>query len=271
MASFHEYRRRSLVPLAVLGLAAYYFVVFAPLSRRAASLDEPLQQAWRKLATSLDQTNAIALDFQHITNQLGETRRDLSILDGAKKEAATRLELSTALRARLSTPFQLVDYQIERSKQIDELDKQAKQQQLAMDPAVFAGFPEHTADLQDPALLWVALSLTGDLLGTAARCKVAAVHFLEVALPLTNAPAAGAGTWAEIPLQIEFTASAENALKLVQSLPLRADEIKAAGLPPASTDKAPLLIDRLIIKKQSPEKLDEVRVWLLVVGFVYRE
>src|ERR1035438_8460266 len=67
------------------------------------------------------------------------------------------------------------------------------------------------------------------------------------------------------------TASAASAVKLIQSLPLRADEIRAAGLPEAPADKPALFVDRLIVQKQSPDKPDEVHVWLRVVGFVLRE
>src|SRR5262249_44401888 len=155
----------------------------------------------------------------------------------------------------------LVDYQNERSKQIDALDKQAKDSKIVIDPAVFAGFPEHTIDTAEPALLWPALSLTDDLLITAIRCKVTAIHYLEVPLSLTNSASIEmSGRWEQIPLQIEFTASADNASRFVQSLPLRAEEMRTVGLPEASADKAPLFIDRVIMKKQSPEKVDEVRV-----------
>jgi hypothetical protein len=272
MASFREYRRRSLLPLSLVALAAYYFFLFLPLSRRAESLDDPLQKAWLKLAASLDQPNAPTLDFLQITNQLRETRQELEQLESAKKKTAVLLELPATLRARVNAPFQLVDYQNERSKQIDELDRAAKQQKVVIDPAVFVGFPEHTADVQEPALLWPALALTDDLLLTAIACKVSAIHSLEVPLALTNAPTAEtAGRWAEIPVQIEFTAPADSAVKFVQTLPLRTEELRAAGLTNAIVDKAPMFIDRLIIKKQSPEKLDEVRVSLQAVGFVLRE
>jgi len=101
---------------------------------------------------------------------------------------------------------------------------------------------------------------------------VSAIHSLEVNLDLTNSPALeGPRRWAQIPLQIEFTASGDNALRVIQSLPLRAEEIKAAGLPEAPAEKAPLFIDRLVVRKESPEKLDEVRVWLRAVGFILRE
>ena len=272
MPSFQEYKRRSFLPLAGLAVAAYYLLVFVPLDRRVASLDEPLRRDWAKLAASLDQSNATTLDFRYITNQLKDTRLALAIFEDAKKSAAARLELSPAVRAKLNTPFQLVDYQNERSKQMDELDRQAKTDKVTVDPAVFSGFPEHTVDIQQPSLLWAALSLTEELLDTALRCHVAAIHNLEVNLAVTNAPGAdNAGRWAEIPLQLEFTASADNAARLVQSLPLRADELRAAGLPESPAGNQPLLLDRLIIRKQSPDKLDEVRVWLRAVGFVLRE
>jgi hypothetical protein len=272
MTHFRQYQRRSLIPLAGVGLLVYYFVFYLPLARQAASLDEPLQKNWRKLAASIDQSNATTLDLARLTNQLNETREALATVENTKKEAALRLELSAGLKAKMSAPFQLVDYQNERSKEIDELDKKAKDLKVEVDPAVFAGFPEHTIDTADPTLLWPALSLTDDLLATALQCKVKTIHSLEVSLPLTNSPASEAyGRWDQIPLQIEFTASADNAQRFVQSLPLRAEELRAAGLPEASADKAPLFIDRLMMKKQTPSVPDEVRVWLQAIGFVFRE
>ncbi len=272
MASFNEIKRRSVLPLAALGIAIYYVMVFVPLAHRADSVDEPLKKAWRHLAASLEETNATTLDFTQITNQFSATRHQLALLEEAKKEASGHLELAADLRSKLSAPFQLIDYQNERSKQIDELDSQTKQQKIAVDPVVYAGFPEHTADMPEPALLWAALSMTTEVLDTAVRNKVAAIHSLEVAVALTNSvnPEVTA-RWAEIALQLEFSAPAEKALHVVQSLPLTAEEIRAAALPPAAHPKAPLFIDRLIIRKEAPDKLDEVRVWVRATGFVLRD
>ena len=271
---FQEYRRRVVIPLAGLGLAAYYLFVFLPLGRRAESLDAPLQKAWEKLSTSLDasQTNAIAIDFLRITNQLNETRQALIVLENAKKHATARLQLDPALRARMNAPFQLVEYQNELSKQLDELSSLAKTQHVTIEPAVFAGFPEHTADVRQPALLWPALAAIDGLLRTAFQCKVTTIHSLEAPLRLTNAPPTnGLDRLAEIPLEIEFTASATNATQLLRCLPLRAEEIRAAGLPEAPPDKPVLFVDRLVVRKQSPDKPDEVRVSLRALGFVLRE
>ena len=271
---FQEYRRRSLIPLAVLGLAAYYLLIFLPLGRRAESLDAPLQKAWERLSISLDlnPTNTTAIDFLHITNQIKETRQALVILEHAKQQATARLQLAPPLRAKMSAPFQLVEYSSERSKQLEELSSLAKQQQVTVEPAVFAGFPEHTADVRQPALLWAALSAIDGLLRTAFQCKITAIHSLEVPLALTNAPPTnGLDRLAEIPLQIEFTASATNAIRFLQCLPLRAEEIRAAGLPEAPTNKPVLFVDRLVVRRQSPDKPDEVRLSLRAIGFALRE
>jgi hypothetical protein len=267
-----ELRRRGLIPLAGLVLAAYYLFVLLPLSRHARSLDAPLQKAWHTLATALDQTNATSIDFSTITNQLSETRQSLLILENAKQQGTARLQLGQTVRARMQGEFQLVDYENERSRELDELSNLAKQQQATVEPAVFAGFPDHTADIKQPSLLWAALALTESLIRTALQCKVSAIQSLEVPPVLTNAPPSNATErLAEIPLQVELTGSAASVAMLIQSLPLRANEIHAAGLPEAPADKPPLFVDRIVLQKQSPDKADEVHVFLRAVGFVIRD
>ncbi len=269
---FSEYQRRGVVPLAGLALAAYYLLVLLPLTRWAESLDEPLQRAWQKLSISLDQTNTTVIDFLQISNQLTETRQALLILDRAKQQAVARLRPGSAVEARMHADFALVEYANERSKQLEELGDRAKQDHVAIEPAVFTSFPTHTADVRQPALLWASLSLTETLLQTALRCKVSSIQSLEVPPVLTNAPPTNSTErLVEIPLQLEFTGSAVSATKLLQCLPLRADEIRAAALPEAPPDKPLLFVDRLVMQKQSADKPDEVHVCLRAVGYVLRE
>ncbi len=273
MAAFQHFKRRSIIPLAGLGLVAYYFLVLAPLWRRAEGLNAPLQTAWQRLAASLDQTNATAIDFLHITNQLAETRHAIALLENDKQKVAARLELSAAVRGKMSQPrFENYDYSRSRIEQIDDTSSLAKQCQVTVDPAVFAGFPEYTTEMKQPMFLWAALSLVDSLLTTALQCRVTAIHSLEVPVVLTNEPPANIpAPMIEIPLQIELTGSSASLLKLLQNLPLRTDEMRTAGLAQTLTNKAPLFIDRLMMKKQSPDKPDEVRVSLRAVGFVMRE
>ena len=267
-----ERRRRSLVPLAAVALTAGYLFALMPLGQRADKLKEPLDKAWLKLSVALGQTNSPTIDFVAITNQLDATRQAIAALETARKKAAARADLGDAVRERINAPFQLVDYENERGKQQDDLRKLAAQQQVTLAPAVFEGYPAHTADVKQPTLLWAELALIEDLLTTAMRCKVAVIHSLNVPLALTNAPPPeGVRTLAEIPVQIEFTATAPIVAQLLQSLPLRADEMKAAGLPEVPTNKPSIFIQRLTLRKQSPEKPDEVRASLRVVGFVFLE
>ena len=268
----NDRRRRTLVPLAALALTAGYLFVLMPLGQRADNLKDPLDKAWSRLAAVLGQTNSPTIDFVGITNQLEATRQAIAALETARKKAAARADLGDAVRERMNAPFQLVDYENERGKQQDDLRKLAAQQQVTLAPAVFEGYPAHTADVKQPTLLWAELALIEDLLTTAIRCKVAAIHSLNVPLALTNAPPPeGVRTLAEIPVQIEFTAAAPIVAQLLQSLPLRADEMKAASLPEVPTNKPAMFIERLTLRKQSPEKPEEVRASLRVVGFVFRE
>ena len=267
-----ESRRRSILPLLGVGFAAVYLFVFMPLNRRSESLDVPLEKAWRKLAGALGQTNATQLDFVSVTNQLIETRQAFATFDTARRQAQTRVELSEEIRARLTAPFQLVDYGNEVRRHMIDLTQLAKQKKVSIEPGVFAGFPELTAEVRESNLLWAELSFIDSLLTTAINCEVATLHSLSTPLLLTNAPSTnGVRLLTELPVQLELTGPAANVTRFLQSLPLRAEELKAAGLPEAPTNKPALFLDRLVLRKQSPDKLDEIRVSLRVVGFVFRQ
>lgn len=272
MASFHEYKRRTLIPLAGLGLALFYVFVFLPIQFRSKELDEPLRKSWRALAISLGQSNALTIDFSQITNQLSETKDALKSLQEARSRALRRLELSEELRGKVNADFQLVEYQIARSQQMDALVSLAKGQHVSLEPAVLAGFPEYTVDVTQPELLWAALAMTKGLLTTAIHAKVSTIDSLEVPVTLTNTLVTKASCLvSEIPMQVELTGPAPAVGAFLQSLPFRGDELKAAGATDVPVDKPPLFIDRLVIRRQGPDKPDEVHLTLRVVGFVLRE
>ena len=267
-----ETRYRSILPLLAGGLGAVYLFVFVPIDRKARSLDAPLEQSWHKLAVALGQTNALKLDFVSLTNQFKETRAALTVFEKSRKNAQARVELDPALREQLSEPFFLVDYKNEAGRRMGMLTRLAKQENVVLEPAVLAGFPEQSVDVKEPALLWAELAFLDSLLTTAIHAKVTTIHFMAAQMPLTNAPSAVNGlSLTELPMQIELTGAFANVARFLQTLPLRADEIKAAGLPEAPTNKPALFIDRLMLRKQVPEKPDEVRLSLRAVGFVFQK
>ena len=269
---FSEYQRRGIVPLAGLALAAYYLFVLLPLARRAESLDEPLQKAWQKLSVSLDQTNATAIDFLHITNQLSETRQALLILENAKQQATARLQLGAAVRAKMHADFELVEYENERSRQLEELGNLAKQQQVAVEPAVFASFPEHTADVKQPALLWAACRSPTACSGppSSAKSRPSTRSRCRQCSPMRPPPTAPSG-WPKFPCNSNSPPrrpAPSGCSSVCRCAPTKSGP---PGLPEAPADKPPLFVDRLVVQKQSPDKPDEVHVWLRAVGFVLRE
>jgi hypothetical protein len=273
MTPFREYKRGALVPLVGLVLAAYYFLVFLPLAHRADRIEDRLQRHWSQLAAALDQkTNVVALDFQRITNQLEETRLALAQLRAARIQAAARFDLGPALRAKMKPPFQVNDFENDRGQKMDDLTKFALQHKVGLETNVLAGFPEYTIDVEQPAFLWPALSMVDGLLIIAVQCKVTAICGLESPLVFTNVPPPDATQGvAQIPLQVEVVGSVDSVLRLIQALPLRREQLRAAGFTNAPPGKLPLLLDRIIIKKQSPDKPDEVRAALRVIGFVFVE
>ena len=267
-----ELRRRSILPLLAGALVATYLFGFVPLEQKADSLDEPLEKSWRRLAAALGPTNVVKLDFVSLTNQFKETRAALAAFATARKQALARVELDETLRGQLSATFLLVDYENAAGRQMTTLARLAKQQSVTLEPPVFASFPHQTADMTEPALLWAELAFLEGLLTTAINAKVATIHSVAAPLPLTNAPPTNSfRSLAELPVQIELTGPAQSVARFLQTLPLRPSEIKAAGLPEAPTNKPALFIDRLVLRKQSPDKPDEVRLSLRAVGFVFRE
>ena len=266
-----ETRRRSILPILVGMLVVVYLFVFVPLDRRASSLDAPLNESWKQLAITLGRTNAFLLDFVSVTNQIAETRNAVTAFHVARQQARKRVELDPALQELLSSPFLLVDYRIEAGRRMDALARLAKQEGVVLDPPVLTGFPQPSAEMKEPSLLWAELTFLDSLMTTAINAKVGTIHFIAAPLPLTNAPPANnGGSVAELPLQLELTGPILNVARFLQTLPLRTEEVAAAGLPAAPTNKPALFIDRIVLRKQSPEKPDEVRLALRAVGFVFQ-
>jgi hypothetical protein len=269
---FNERRRRHLVPVAALALVAIYLFGFLPLDQRAKNQKEPLAKAGRTLATALGQTNGATIDFIAITNQLAITRSAVAALELARTQAAARTDLGEALRERMAAPFQLVDYENERGRQQNQLRQLAAQRKVTLAPAVLDGFPSHTFAVTQPTLLWAELALIEGLLTTAVNCNVGTIHSINVPATFTNSPSlSDRRAVTEVPMQLEFTATAPALARFLQCLPLRAEELKNAGLPDGITNKPAMFVDRLMVRKQAPEKPEEVRASLRVVGFIFHE
>ena len=168
-----------------------------------------------------------------------ETRQALLILENARQQATARLQLGAALRAKMHAEFALVEYENERSKQLEELGNLAKQaagggrtRRLRQLPRAHGRRETaHTCcgrPCRSPTACCGRPSSARSPPSIRSRCRRCS--------PMPRPPTA-CERLAEIPLHLEFTGSATSAEKLLQCLPLRADEIRAAGLPEAPADK----------------------------------
>jgi predicted lipoprotein len=268
----HEHKRRLLIPAAGVVVAAFFFLGFQPLARRAESLDAPLAADWKRLAIAVGESNATTLDFEGIAAALRRTRESLAVVEAARQQASARVQVGPELRERLNTAFQLVDFQNEVQRLIAELEQRARQANVTLDPAVALGFPEHTMEVRQPELLWAELAFVNDLLTLAIQSRVSAIQSVGLPAAPTNRPAAnGPGRLVEIPVQLELSGPMPAVTRFLESLPLRASEFEEAGLPTAPTNKPALFIEHFLLRKEAPEKPDQVHLSLRAAGFVFRE
>ncbi|HNQ73340.1 MAG TPA: hypothetical protein PKN95_07025 [Verrucomicrobiota bacterium] len=263
--------KRVLVPGAALALIAGYLFGLLPLKQQSENLKAPLRKEWTELARTLGDSNRLSIDFGAITSQLEHTRLALRTLEQAWTQAATRCELSPATEERMQAPFQLVDYENERGRQQDELRQVAAKLKATLSPAVFEGFPTHSTAVTQPALLWAELEMVTGLLHTALQCGIPVVESLTVAYTPSNAPVTSTNAWVrKIPIQIELTAPAPTINRLLQALPMRTNELAAAPLALTLPGPKPALyVDHILLRKQTPTHLEEVRATVQVAGFVF--
>ena len=254
----------------VLGLALAQFFIFRPLSRKAEALDEQLAKVGQELLNvNLDISGIHNLDLKEVQKTRETLLASLAAAETNGQLIAHRIEFEPEIRAKLKEPFLLIDFQNERGKRIEQLTDLARTQQVTLEATALAGFPEHKAEMKEPNLLWAELAMVHHVLTAAINSKAGTVKNLSLLTVQPYRPAGGTEVYLEeIPLRVELVASVESVANFLLALPLRGDEIKAAGLPESRPGKPALFLDKLIIRKVSPEKLAEVHLDAVVCGFV---
>lgn len=256
-----------------LALAAYCLLVYLPLQDRNATLDEPLRNARKNLVTiNVENPFVGGLEPDRIADTLARMDRDLDSLKRSERAILARVQLDAPTRAKMRAPFQLIDYQNERQLRIEELSALAKKQGVALEPAVFAGFPEFVADRPEPGLLWAQLNVVSHLVGAAIQAKVTTIHAITSPTPEGLRFADGGGVFLDvIPIRIETSGPADALAHFLRILPLRSEEAKPLSLPEPLPAKPALFIERMILRKTTPEKTDQGHLELHARGYVYRD
>ena len=263
-------RNRWVMLGVAVGLALYYFLIFQPLLERAETLDKPLDDVWQELVDFSTESSAVRdLDLEQINKTRKTLESSLAATEKIRETISARVELEPEIRVKMNEPFYLIDFQNERQKRIEQLIDLAKARKVTLDPAALAGFPEYKAETRDPSVLWAQLSIVDQVLALAINSKVGQVKSVSLlpTQPESNVKDAEAH-WREIPLRIELIAPMASAADFLFAMPLRAEEMKTAGLPESLPGKPALFLERVLLRKQTPEKPDEVNLDVVVSGFV---
>ncbi len=267
-------RRRSRVQrsLILLGfcLALYYVVVYRRLTQQIAELDQPLTQLWQELQSASPQTNAFGGDYvSRILDLRNEVNRSGTALNQLLEVVRERLQFDPATAARLEESFRLIDFGNERQTRIEELTRLAQERKVALQPSVASGFPEYSVDeRQPPVLLWPHLAVAHHAVRSALQCGLDQVVGLQT-LPArihtasTNAPE----ILVELPIRLEVLGSATAANRFLEMLPLAEAELQTRGVANPPKGKPGLFLQRILMRKESREQLEGVRLELTTSGF----
>lgn len=262
-------RNRWVMIFVTLGLALYYLLVVRPLSHKVEALDRPLDTVWKELVDfSREHSGIRELDLNQLKKSQANLRASLVTTEQTGQTMAARVELEPEIRAKMREPFLLIDFQNERQKRIEELTALARTNGVTLGSAPLSWFPEYKPEIENPSRLWAQLAIVHNILVTAINSKVGSVKSVGL-LPMRSHPTTGSEAyWDEFPVQIEVEGPMNAVSDFLFALPLRAAEMKQAGLPDSSPGKPALFLDRLLLRKQTPEKLDYVNLQTVVSGFV---
>lgn len=254
----------NLVVLGALVLAMFWAAVDRPLAARLTAQEAPLADLRRQLAAAAGEAGLTnGGSPSQVASRLATLQAAHAELAAAAAAARARLAAPPALVQRLEEPFQLVEFQNELQRRIEELGRTAGEAKVVLEAAVAGGFPKYVPDFGEPGLHWAQLELVTRLVRAAIAAGVGTVH--EVAVPPVPArPLNGSAAWSEIRAFMAFTGPADAALQLIAALTLLPEEAAAAGLSPGLAGRPALLLDQLLLRRTALERPDEVRTELAV-------
>lgn len=256
--------------LGTLVLALVYFAGYRSLSHRAEALDRPLRQAWESFATTNQSSEATAgLSLDQLPGALEALQRAGTDLAEIRGRVAERVRLPAAWWEQIRAPFQILEYDNERTRLAESLVALARSRKLALDPGVTNGLPVRTPETPEPALLWARLGFARELVLSALHCQVSAVRELAQLPPVSHRSRVdGRRLYEELPMRVEVVGPLDAVNRWLTSLPLTGADLETVGLAHVLTNKPALFLSHLRARKSAPDRPAEVRAEVVVSGFV---
>lgn len=254
--------------LVTLLLGAYYLIGLRPLARKAQDLDHPLQDQWKQLvATNRASVACQGLDLAGYSGRLTNLQARAKQLDQLRALVDQRIQPSPSLSNLLSQPFTLYQFQNASQQRSEQLSQTAHKNGVQLAPAALAGLPQYSDNDPEPNYLWARLEHSTALLECALGAKVEAVRSLAQ-LPSVRYRLLGEHTFLEeLPVRLEVLGDMTSLSRLLTSLPLRGQELTAAGLP-ALTNKPAFFLSRILLRKASAQHPNEVLAEMRISTFV---
>jgi len=254
--------------LGGLFLWLFLVLVFLPLSERARELDTPLTVNWYKV----QKTQLVEAGPNGINKTPLETRwRELNELaqrwQSFSNALTRRLALDKAATEKMRQPFLLVEYQNERQLKQEELQRVCREKKVELAPAALSGYPDYSADLEHPELLWAHLSIVHHAMLQAINCGVTQLISTSVRTPRpleTSEPLKS--KFLELPVTLQLAGQTPAIARFLASLPARAEDPREGELPPVADGKPALFIERILIRRINPEKPDDIRLEIRFTG-----
>ncbi|WCJ60492.1 hypothetical protein NXS98_04995 [Fontisphaera persica] len=256
--------------LGGLFLALFYFLVFVPLCERVNALESPLGHAWANLLrTRLVDADQGNLNTTPLDLRLRELELAAARLGTLSNTLAIRLSFNSQVEAKMRRSFQLVDFQNERQLRQEELLSAAAVAGVTVAPAVWNGYPEYSADMAKPELLWGHLTVAHETALLAVRCGITNLISLNVRPPRAVSPAPSETAKPlgyELPVTLNLTGSWSAVLRFLACLPVRHGDPLPAGLPELPPGKPVFYLERIMLRKDVPENVQSVRLEIRLLG-----
>lgn len=268
----YQYLQRMLF-IGFMLLMAYILIVYKPLNNWIESLDLPIQKRLNELSgknpIKLNNNTIDITPIERRLNILEDTQQKFSAIEKLVKKQTALSQFTTE---KIKQPFQLVDFQNERQLRQEELEKVANTSNVIVYPSVLSGYPEYSAELKRPELLWAQLEMVHSVLLAAINSRVYSINSLSITKPQKTAPSEGKllDMPDEILFRVQITSTSRSLFKFLADV---TGGFTSTATSNTNTTKIspPMLIDRILIKKEGPENPELIRAEIRFCGFVFFE
>ena len=256
------------ITLMVILLLAYYLGYFRPLADREEAMTAPLDEAQQEINEAARHDAALAglTPAELLLNQR-QLDRTATNLVSARETLTERYSLTGDLYARMSAPFQLIDYQNARLDVVDRVSREAAERKVKLATAVVTGLPQYRYGEIRPGILW------GQLAASEAVLRAAIAAGVE-SIPNVGAPSIivhrsrvdGRITLLEVPVRITVEGNGNALARFLVSLTTDAAQQKELGW----TDEVPRVVvtlTRLLARRMEATPTDKLSLEIEVSTF----